>query len=258
MKRVLSLAGACLVLVVFARSASAQWGTIKGRVVWAGDKLPAPEDLTELVMKNPDAAFCLKDGKVLDEKWVVDPKNKGIRWTFVWLAPEDPKGGKPLPIHPKLMKPAKKEVVLDQPVCMYMPHAVAMREGQDLVCQNNAKVAHNVLFQHPDIAGNPLVPPGKETRVENVKASKAPLKVSCSIHTWMSAWVRIFDHPYFAVTDADGSFEIKDAPAGKYRLVIWHSEGGWRGGALGRDGELITIEADKTTDLGEKKMKAPK
>jgi hypothetical protein len=66
----------------------------------------------------------------------------------------------------------------------------------------------------------------------------------------MSGWVRVFDNPYFAVTDADGNFEIKDAPAGTYRLMIWQESIGYRGGAAGRDGTPVTIKAGAVTDVG--------
>jgi hypothetical protein len=57
----------------------------------------------------------------------------------------------------------------------------------------------------------------------------------------MAGYVRIFDHPYYAITDENGNFEIKNAPAGKFRIVFWH-ENGVRGGAKGRFGEPIEIK----------------
>ena len=58
---------------------------------------------------------------------------------------------------------------------------------------------------------------------------KPPIQYKCTIHGWMTGYVRIFDHPYYAVTDANGNFEIKNAPVGKFRIVYWH-ENGVRGG----------------------------
>ena len=63
----------------------------------------------------------------------------------------------------------------------------------------------------------------------------------------MTGYVRVFDHPYFAVTDENGNFEIKNAPAGKFRIVYWH-ENGIRGGAKGRAGDVIEIKGP-TTEL---------
>ena len=68
-----------------------------------------------------------------------------------------------------------------------------------------------------------------------------PIQYKCTIHGWMTGYVRIFDHPYYAVTDADGKFEIKDAPAGNYRIVYWHENVGFLNGKDGRFGAPIAI-----------------
>jgi hypothetical protein len=67
-----------------------------------------------------------------------------------------------------------------------------------------------------------------------------PMSIRCTVHPWMQAYMRVFDHPYFAVTDADGRFEVKLAPAGKCRVVYWHELGYHRGtaGALGIAADL--------------------
>ncbi len=48
------------------------------------------------------------------------------------------------------------------------------------------------------------------------------LKYQCDVHPWMFAWVSIFDHPYFSVSDADGKFTIKNVPPGKYTVEAVH------------------------------------
>ena len=70
---------------------------------------------------------------------------------------------------------------------------------------------------------------------EPLKAETPPIPFKCDIHPWMKGYVRVFDHPYFAVTDEDGKFEIKNAPAGKWRIVYWHENGFHKGreGAVG-------------------------
>ena len=76
--------------------------------------------------------------------------------------------------------------------------------------------------------GNNVILPAKgEQKIENLKADRYPVKIACNIHPWMGAWVRVFSHPYYAVSDADGRFTIQQAPAGKYRLVSWHEAVGW-------------------------------
>lgn len=231
------------------------WGTIKGKLIWAGDKLP---DQVELKI-DKDQAHCLEKGKLYNEEWVVDKDSKGVKWVFVWLSPE-PGSDKKLPIHPSLKDVKDKEVSIDQPCCQFVPHALGMREGQTLIAKNSSPVGHNVNY-----TGHPLRNPGKnlavgaksDIKIDGLKADERfPVSVACNIHGWMKAYVRVFDHPYFAVTDKDGNFEIKDAPAGEWRLKVWH-ETGWRGGAPGKDGDKINVKGGMTTDLGKVEIKPP-
>jgi plastocyanin len=246
-------AGFCLATAIPSAFAQAPdgWGTIKGQIVFGGEKIP-DRKLQNVTM---DKEHCLSKGPLLDEEWIINPKNKGLRWTFVWLGRgDDPKGK--LPIHPKLNTIGVKQVEIDQPCCQFVPHALAIRQGQELVAKNSAPVAHNVNWtggvKNP--GGNQILPAGKSYTITNLVADRFPVKIACNIHPWMNGWVRVFDHPYFALTDADGNFEIKDAPAGNYRLFIWH-ETGYRGGSKGREGEGVTIKKDAVTDLGKLEFK---
>ena len=255
MNRVLGLASvvgfAALFGVLGSPAAFAQngdWGNVKGSIVWGGDKIPerAPIDLKV----NPDKMACLKDGAILDETWVVNPKNKGLRHTFVWLAPKDKEAV--MPIHADLKEIKVKQVIIDQPVCMFIPHAIGLREGQSLVAKNNSGLSHNYKWSgHPDVnpGGNVLLPPNAEKEIRDLKADRLPVSVECNIHPWMRGWVRVFNHPYYAVTDENGGFSFKNAPAGEWQLMVWHGSGGWLGGAKGKNGQTITIKAGDVTDL---------
>jgi hypothetical protein len=232
-----------------------KWGTIKGRIIFDG-KPPARTEVVGL-KGHQDERHCRSKGKLLTEEWVVDPKTKGVQWTLVWLAPDPDSGQKDLPIHPDLKKVPKKPAVMDQPCCQFIPHFLAMREGQTWVIKNSAPVKHNVRYQgHPlfNKGENVTIAPGEKHEVSGAKALKAqklPLSVNCDLHKWMNARVAVFKHPYFAVTKADGSFEIKNAPVGTYRLFVWHEAIGYRGGEKGAEGEKITIKpgVNKLKDL---------
>ena len=253
MKRYLSIAAlvgvAGLVLALADPAALAGdntgWGTLKGQVVYGGDVPEArPLDV------NKDQNHCLSQGPILSEEWVVNKNNKGVRWVFVALAPTN-RGGK-LPIHPNLQKIQNKTVSIDQPCCKFVPHCLGMREGQELEAKNSAPIAHNVHWTgHPlaTAGGNQLVPAKQSITIKDLKAHHIPIKINCDIHPWMSGYVQVFSHPYFAVTDEDGKFELKNAPAGAYRLVIWQEKIGW--GPAGRNGIPITIKAGGDTDVGE-------
>jgi hypothetical protein len=77
--------------------------------------------------------------------------------------------------------------------------------------------------------------------INNLIADRFPVTLTCNIHPWMNGWVRVFDHPYFAVTDADGKFEIPQAPVGNYLLFVWHESAGFLDGKAGRNGRPVAI-----------------
>jgi plastocyanin len=233
------------------KAAAADWATVKGQVVYVGT---APEQKPLDV--NKDQGPCLAHGPVLKEEVVVNKANNGLKNVFVWIAKED--GTKP-PIAPALAKPAEPKVHLDQPFCAFEPHAMAIREGQDVVMKNSAQISHNVNWSGgaKNPGDNKIIPAGKElTMSPKLKASKAVVNVTCNIHGWMKGYIRVFDHPYFAVTDADGKFEIKDAPVGDYRIWYW-SDTGWKDGANGSNGFPIKIKAGGM-DLGKVEWKPSK
>ena len=92
-----------------------------------------------------------------------------------------------------------------------------------------------------------------------------PAPVSCSIHGWMRARMVVRPNPYFAISDKDGNFEIKDLPAGELEFQVWQENARLRHRCRRRRPEKSkwpkgrvkwTIEADKTTDLGDMKLEA--
>ncbi|MFL5242764.1 MAG: hypothetical protein ACJ8FY_11705 [Gemmataceae bacterium] len=234
-----------------------EWGAIKGQIVWGDKEIPK----LEAINVDKDEDHCAKKGQLFKEDFVVNKENKGVCYVFVWLTPPSVAGGKepaPLPIHPSLKEIKYKEVIMDQPFCQFVPHALALRKGQELVVKNSAPINHNVNYQGG--ANNPgnnvILPAGKSVNVKDLKPSKTPISVTCNIHGWMKAWIRVFDHPYFAITDADGKFEIKNAPAGDFQLVIWHDGVGWVKG--GKNGLPVQVKGNGETDLGKIEMQPPK
>jgi hypothetical protein len=223
--------------------AAEPWGTVRGRVTWAPNALP---DLPALKVVA-DVAHCTSKGPIPDEKWVINKDNKGVKNVFVWLIdPSDPKAK--LKVHPSLTEPKDKEVVIDQPCCKFEPRAVVLREGQILVVKNSSPVAHNFNYTDGKGGDNRLIAADSKWEI-TLAASNIPITGKCNIHTWMTALVGVFDHPYFALTDADGKFEIKDAPAGKFNVVMWHEDAGWVAG--GKKGKPIEIKAGGVTEVKE-------
>jgi len=132
-------------------------------------------------------------------------------------------------------------LVLDQANCFYSPQIAAVQTGQKIAARNSDAMMHNV---------HPTPKPGTANKETNkAQMPKSPdldfvfpaeemhLRFKCDIHPWMFAWVSVFDHPFFAVTDKDGKFTIKGVPAGKYTLVANHRKA--NGGAdLTKDVEV--------------------
>ncbi len=216
------------------------WGTVKGQVVFVGD---VPTRAPVKVDKDKEA--CEAHGQLVDEKpYVVDKDTKGVRWAVVWLVdPDNPRAA--LPIKPELKDVNPKKVSIDQPTCQFEPHVLALRQGQDLEIKNSASISHNTKLdgggQNADF--NEIIPPKSHKDVSDFKASSTPIKVACTIHGWMGGYIRVFNHPYFAVTDEKGNFEIKDAPAGKWNLVVWQET---KGDVNGKTGQPITIKPNDT------------
>jgi len=250
-----AMAALAVVAMLFvAAPARAEWGTIKGTVVWGGGAVPANPPANV----NKDQRVCLAKGPILTNEIVVNKKNLGVRWVLVWLA--DPKDHKNVaftpPIHPSLKK-FKETVEIDQPCCVFEPRVIGLREGQTLTVKNPAPVAHN--FSINSINGgpvkNPLIPPGGQDVVKGFVPKYLPTPYSCSIHAWMKGYIGVFAHPYFAITDENGNFEIKNAPAGKFRLVLWQEKSGWVVMKNPRDvGKIIEVKDKETTDLGKIKL----
>jgi len=242
-------------IMAFAVPSSAQqWGTLKGQVIW-DDKAP----MQPKIVPGVNADVCAKDKDPLEEDYVINGKNKGLKNVFVWIRPVGAQRDDAFPkdkINPALAKPTKPSVEIDQPCCRFIPHVLAAQEGQTMVIKNSAPIAHNAKWssaKNGDI--NPLLASGGEFKMEKALVFEpGEIQLQCSIHGWMKAHVRVFDHPYFAITDADGNFEIKDAPVGKFGLYVHHPATGWLDGAAGRKGKEIEIKSGDNA-LGQFKMK---
>ena len=248
---------AALVLggLLCASSARAEWGNIKGQVVWAGGAVPKNEPATV----EKDVKDCLAKGKILQNKYVVNTKNKGVRWVLVWLAdPKDATKADFVPkIHPMLKNPPK-EVEIDQPCCTFEPRVMGMQAKQILIVKNSMKIPHNFAITSIGAgpAANPLIPGGGQATIKGFVPKMIPTPYGCSIHPWMKGYIGSFAHPYFTVTDADGNFEIKNAPVGKFQLVLWHEEVGFLTQTSRQlRGKVLEIKAGETTNAGKIDMK---
>ncbi len=116
-------------------------------------------------------------------------------------------------------------MIVDQKSCLYAPQIFAVQTGQAITVRNSDPVLHNV-HSVPAVAGNTeenkaQMPGGADLSFSFSKPENF-MKFKCDVHPWMFAWVTVVDSPYFAVTDKDGKFTIKNVPAGKYTVTAMH------------------------------------
>ncbi len=243
--------------------------TIKGKITFDGTP-PTPKSLKDEMAKHADHDMCMA-GDTNDPLWMVGA-DKGVANVVVWVkAPE----GHYLPT-PQKDQAQTKKVTMDQPHCAFEPHVVALnptfydpatkkqkKTGEIFEVLNSAPKNHNTtwsgnkLFNSGD---NKIIVP-KGNYVIDAVPSKADaaggedlLNISCDIHKWMTGKAAVFDHPYFAVTNKNGEFEIKDVPAGaELELCFWH-ESMDPTSLKKHEKESITLKAGETA-VRDKKIK---
>jgi len=139
----------------------------------------------------------------------------------------------------------KDPVVVDQRKMAFVPHVVAVQQGTTVEFVNSDSVGHNVYW--PSISGNKKLahnlgtwPKGEKKPFQFNDVGVASLL--CNVHPEMSGYVVVTPTPYFAVTDKDGNFEIKNIPAGKYTLKTWSEDGKPTTQAVDVSGATASVE----------------
>ncbi|MCA9039462.1 MAG: hypothetical protein KDA65_03845 [Planctomycetaceae bacterium] len=234
--------------VVFADEQT--WGNLKGRFVYQGD-YPEPEEL----VLNKDIEYCAPR-KPASLNLLVNQENKGIQNVVVFLYQK--KDEPAPPIHPDYAENGEKEVVLDNIDCMFKPHVTMLSTSQTLKIVNSDEIAHNTAaFLRRNDPFNAVTPVGKTVLKNLEKGERLPVQVSCSIHPWMQGWLLVQEHPYMAVTDQDGNFEIKNLPTGEWTFQVWHEAAGYMAEVTRNDetvewkrGQITLTIPEETLDLG--------
>ncbi len=198
------------------------WATLSG--VFRFDGAPPPRTA---LMVNKDTDVCAPGGRqVLDNSVLIGPSG-GIQNVLIYVSSKLPQDD-PKWEHESYSESKFAEVEFDQKDCIFLTHVAAYRATQKIKVLNSDPVGHNTNLdpQRGGAAkGNFMVPANSSTPYEPGGISTAPFSVTCNIHPWMKAWMMLYDHPYFAVTDEEGRFEIRNVPAGielEYR--VWQEK----------------------------------
>lgn len=125
--------------------------------------------------------------------------------------------------------------VIDQDGCLYTPRVVGVMVDQDLEIRNSDPLLHNIKAVPTANRGFNISQPRVMSSTRSFNTPEVMVPLECSVHGWMQAYVGVVEHPYFAVSAADGSFAISGLPAGTYTLEAWHE-------TLGTQTAEVTVE----------------
>ena len=184
-------------------------GTITGRVLVEG---PVPENPIARI----EDSFCARENKngLSLENVVVE--NGGVNNVFVHI--KDGLG------HYYFDTPSQP-VKLDQQACRYTPHVLGVQTGQPVEIGNSDATSHNVsAVTQVNRAFNFSQPMQGLKNTATFRAPEVMVRLKCDVHEWMSAYVGVVPHPYYAVTTGGGKFELKNVPPGTYTVEAWHEK----------------------------------
>ncbi|MBI5505117.1 MAG: carboxypeptidase regulatory-like domain-containing protein [Deltaproteobacteria bacterium] len=210
---------------------AAEAGTIVGRATYRGTP-PQPRRIhmtadPECDRLNPD----------------------GVSGQTVVVAPDGSLAGVVLSIKEGLDADLKYLVpataaVLDQHRCMFSPHVLGIRVGQVLEIKNSDATMHSVhAAPASGNAFNVAMPMLDQVIKKKFDSREVAVRVKCDVHPWMSAYVAVVEHPFFAVSGSDGSYAIENVPPGTYTLEAWHE-------ALGvQTSTSVKVGGDQPTEL---------
>jgi plastocyanin len=244
-----SVRSLAVILMVAANASAAEWGSLKGRFVVDGTPAARPA----LVLGTDQ--FCIGH-KPTDRTVLVGEKGALANVAVTLFVAR----GQTVESHPDYSELAKKAIELDNKNCAFEPHVTLLRTNQPLVLKNSDAVAHNTNLANQF---NEIISVGSQSTKTITTAPATPIQVTCNIHPFMKGVVIVQDHPYMAVSNDKGEFEIKNIPAGSRSFAFWHeAPGNLRDLKIGavttdRRGRAdLAIKAGETLDLGEIKISA--
>ena len=235
-----------------AASTKPAWGHVKGRVILKGElddprlqkyfaDLPLHAPLTLKEAKKGDEPRMIN--LIPNETLIVDPTSRGVRNALVYLKT------RPERVHPDFGNKPLAPVELTYANRQFAPRAFLLQAGQTLVMSVDKAAGEPTNFQ-ADLPRNGNFnlfvtpePPGRKWTPQRAEPGH-PILIQSTIYPTAKAYFLVKDHPYVAITDHKGRFELKNLPAGKHELVIWHETVGYVARSL-----TLDVQADQTTEV---------
>jgi plastocyanin len=216
-------------LVAYPQDSKPAGSKLSGKVTFKGK---APKRRKIDTSADP---VCQKihENDPLQSESVIVNDNGTLRNAFVYV--KDGLGDKKFPA------PAEA-VVLNQQGCRYEPHVFGIMVGQKLTIRNSDETMHNI-HGSPAINSEFNFSQAKKGQ-ENERTFDQPeimVSIKCDVHGWMNCFAGVLTHPFFAVTDDKGAFEIKNLPPGEYTIAVWHEK-------LGTQEQKIKV-GDETKEI---------
>ena len=189
-------------------------GDVEGKITFDG-KAPKMKPL------RMDAdPVCVANSDIKPRKeWLVLDENNGVKNVLVFI--KESKSGSFADNYDS----PKEAAVIDQNGCVYVPHVLGVMVGQQLDILNSDGTLHNIhALPKVNKEFNKAMPRSKKQMSVTFDKVEAPFKIKCDVHPWMGAFIGVFEHPYFAVTDDSGSYTISGLAPGKYVVEAWHEK----------------------------------
>ena len=198
-------------------------GAIEGRVTLEGD--PPALAALEIPANNKDHAAC--SGKAQDLRLLVSSA-KEVKDAVISVAGYKPE-----------LKPAPREITLENKHCTFLPRIQATTVGSKLTVTSSDPFLHNT---HGLMAlnFNKAITKGDEIVQKLLKQGDG--LIQCDLHPWMQAWIKIFLHDLFDVTDPKGTFKLVNVPPGEHEIEVWHQ-------FLEAPKQKVKVEPGKTVKL---------
>jgi hypothetical protein len=213
-------------------------GSIVGAVKWSG-----PLPTFDPILVNKDTHACAEHGKHdrPPEQLIVNSSSGGVKDAVVHLVGKFEDAGTPG------LSEFKYPDTLNQRMCSYEPRVFVIPAGARLAMTSEDEVGHNVRMSGAADLNIAISKGGRTTRRME---QAGVVKLGCDIHPWMTGYIHVVRHPYYAVTDSDGRFELKDVPDGTHSIRLWHEPWWTEDGKLAspiHSTHSITVRPGETT-----------